>query len=201
MNFSSERASPLRWYAAHKTKRDATVRATKYALRRKWARTDFFGRLGNLFQKNGGFKSFRWGLWKKDSSYAAKYVINADDTELFFSMPPEKSMAILRLPGRKKKKKRITILPCWNADGSENLELMFISMAWKPRLSYNIVENRTYILLQQWQEGYDDDRAYLEMPQAFPELSFTVSRMLDLFSLGQMCSAFSVEKLPQFDNF
>lgn len=66
------------------------------------------------------------------AEYAKKDVFNADECGLFYRMAPDKTIALERLPGRKKAKERITIMPCANADGTEKIELMFIGSALNP---------------------------------------------------------------------
>lgn len=76
------------------------------------------------FKKRLGLKSFRShgeagdvdeslpqsrlpGLQAKVEGHDPRYVFNADDTRIFYCMPPDRTIATHRLPGRKKEKKRI----------------------------------------------------------------------------------------------
>ena len=52
-------------------------------------------------------------------------------------MALDKTIVLERLPGRKKAKDRITVLPCSNADGIEKIELMIIGKALIPRVFKN----------------------------------------------------------------
>ncbi len=53
--------------------------------------------------------------------------------DFFYQMPPRDTIAPARIPGRKKKKERITSLACCNADGSEKMPLLFVGKSANPR--------------------------------------------------------------------
>uniref|UniRef100_H3GYN9 HTH CENPB-type domain-containing protein n=1 Tax=Phytophthora ramorum TaxID=164328 RepID=H3GYN9_PHYRM len=72
-------------------------------------------------------------LQTKLKQYDLCNVFNMDETGLFFSMPPDRTLARKRLAGRKKDKKRLTIAFTCNADGSETLPPLFIGKSKKPR--------------------------------------------------------------------
>lgn len=67
------------------------------------------------------------------SRYAKEDIWNADETGLNYAMPPDQTISQTALPGRKKDKKRLTLLVCSNATGSEKFPLLFIGKANKPR--------------------------------------------------------------------
>ena len=67
-------------------------------------------------------------------SFSPKDIWNCDETGLFWKMAPDKTIRLSALPGRKKQKDRITIMPCCNADGSEKMELMVIEKSKRPRV-------------------------------------------------------------------
>lgn len=56
-------------------------------------------------------------------------LFNADEFGYFYQMAPETTIAHTLLPGRKKKKQRLTYLACTNANGSERYRFMIIGMA------------------------------------------------------------------------
>ena len=58
-------------------------------------------------------------MQKVISGYNPKVVFNCDECGLFYRMAPDRTISKKRVPGRKKAKERITIMPCANADGSE----------------------------------------------------------------------------------
>lgn len=58
-------------------------------------------------------------------------IFNADESALFYNMPPNKTIG--SAPGLKKNKTRITILLACNSTGSERLEPLFIGKHKQPR--------------------------------------------------------------------
>ena len=60
-------------------------------------------------------------------------IWNADATGLFFCMPPDRTISSQPMLGRKKEKKRMTLLVCTNSDGSQKMPLMIIGNAHRPR--------------------------------------------------------------------
>ena len=66
-------------------------------------------------------------------SYVPKDIFNADECGLFYCLAPDTATAQQALPGRKKAKHRITVMPCASADGTEKIELMVIGHSVRPR--------------------------------------------------------------------
>lgn len=58
---------------------------------------------------------------------------NAGEKALNFAMPPDRTTTQNALTGRKKDKKRMTILVCSNADGSEKVLFLTTANAQRPR--------------------------------------------------------------------
>ena len=65
-------------------------------------------------------------LQEKLRSYSLNDIWNADEFGLFYQLPPTQTIAQAPIPGRKRKKKRITCLVCANADGSEKMPRLVI---------------------------------------------------------------------------
>lgn len=65
--------------------------------------------------------------------YELRDIYNADEFGLFYRMAPDKTIAREQLEGRKKDKKRLSVLACSNADGSHKVPLLIIGNAHKPR--------------------------------------------------------------------
>ena len=59
-------------------------------------------------------------------------IFNADETGLFYNMPPNKTIASSPTSGLKKNKARISILFACNSSGTEKLNLIFIGHAQQP---------------------------------------------------------------------
>ena len=80
----------------------------------------------------------RWvsdSLPKLMEGYDARDVFNADETDLFWRMLPDKTMAVKgdKCHGGKKSKECITLLVGANMDGSEKLPLLVIGKYANPR--------------------------------------------------------------------
>lgn len=60
-------------------------------------------------------------------------IFNADETGVNYCMPPDTTICQSPIRGRKKVKKRLTLLVCANTTGSEKFPLMFIGNAMRPR--------------------------------------------------------------------
>lgn len=67
------------------------------------------------------------------AQYEPHNIFNMDETGLFYSMAPDKTIAMRQIEGAKKCKSRITVALTCNADGSERLPLVFIGHAKMPR--------------------------------------------------------------------
>ncbi|QRV81635.1 tigger transposable element-derived protein 6 [Ceratobasidium sp. AG-Ba] len=65
--------------------------------------------------------------------YDPRDVFNADETALFFRLPPDQGLATHHLSGVKSDKTRLTYLLCANMDGLERRELLIIGHARQPR--------------------------------------------------------------------
>lgn len=72
-----------------------------------------------------------WDLRKRLSEFARKDWFNADECGLNYCMPPDKTVAHEMLLGRKKVEERIAVLLCYNTNGTETYEPMFIRMSPK----------------------------------------------------------------------
>ena len=59
-------------------------------------------------------------------------IFNADETGLFYNMPPNKTIASSPTSGLKKNKARISILFACNSSGTEKLDLIFIGHTQQP---------------------------------------------------------------------
>lgn len=66
------------------------------------------------------------------SQFELKNIFNADESGVFYSMPPPKSVSRTRIQGRKNEKGRLTALSAVNADGSEKRDILFIGTAARP---------------------------------------------------------------------
>lgn len=65
--------------------------------------------------------------------YERKDVFNADETGLNYAMPPDRTISKKPMPGRKKDKRRLTLLVCCNASGTEKYPILFIGNSKQPR--------------------------------------------------------------------
>ena len=66
-------------------------------------------------------------------SYQPNDEWNADETGLYYQMPPDRTISHAALPGRKKAKVRITLLVCSKASRKGKFPLMIIGQARKLR--------------------------------------------------------------------
>lgn len=57
---------------------------------------------------------------------------------IFYRLEPDKTLATIRLSGRKKNKERLTIALCTNADGSHKTEPLIIGKSSKPQCFKNV---------------------------------------------------------------
>jgi len=132
------------------------------------------------FQKRNKFKSIksygesgsvnmdivetgRTKLKEITSKYERKNIFNMDETGLFFSMAPDRTIASTQIQGVKQDKRRITLALTTNADGSEYISPLIIGHANKPRcfkkksgkeLGFNYISNKkawmTALFFQDW---------------------------------------------------
>lgn len=65
--------------------------------------------------------------------YSLNDCFNADEFGLFYKMAPTHTIALQRLPGRKKEKTRLTFLACANASGSERFPMLVLGHSRRPR--------------------------------------------------------------------
>ena len=65
--------------------------------------------------------------------YGPENTYNADEIALFWLMTPDIILGTKLQAGSKKKKERITILPCVNATGTYKLDLWVLGYAKNPR--------------------------------------------------------------------
>lgn len=65
--------------------------------------------------------------------YALRDIYNMDETGLFYSMAPDRTLASRQLSGVKADKVRITVALCTNADGSDIRTPLFIGHSRKPK--------------------------------------------------------------------
>ncbi len=66
-------------------------------------------------------------------AYAKKDVFNMDETNLYWRLQADNSLATHQLEGRKINKERITLVICANSDGSEKIPLTIIGKHLNPR--------------------------------------------------------------------
>lgn len=74
--------------------------------------------------------------------YDLENVYNADETSLFYKMPPNTTLATEKTPGTKRDKTRITILFGCNATGSDKLKPLVIGKAARPQCFRQLNMNR-----------------------------------------------------------
>ncbi|MBA0736684.1 hypothetical protein Gogos_010207 [Gossypium gossypioides] len=55
-----------------------------------------------------------------------KNIYNMDETDLFYRLQADHSLATKQLEGRKKDKERLTVVVCCNEDGSDKVSLWVI---------------------------------------------------------------------------
>ena len=67
-----------------------------------------------------------------------KDIFNIDETGLFFRLQAHHFLTTTQLKGRKQDKERLTIVICYNEDGSEKVPLWIIGKYAKPRCFKNI---------------------------------------------------------------
>ena len=60
-------------------------------------------------------------------------MFNFNETELFYDLPPNKTISTVRNNGKKNVKPRVTLALCCNASGSKNLEPIIIGKLKKTR--------------------------------------------------------------------
>lgn len=102
--------------------------------------------------------------------YSPADVYNMDETGLFFSMAPDRTIASRQMGGMKKDKTRLTVALCANSNGTDKRALFFIGHSEKPRcfkkkraeeLGFYYAWNKkawmTSLLFQQWLEKFDLD--------------------------------------------
>jgi hypothetical protein len=65
--------------------------------------------------------------------FKKKNRFNVDETSFFMCFIPERGLASKQMSGRKKDKKRITLVFLCNADGSEKHPIFFIARSKQPR--------------------------------------------------------------------
>jgi hypothetical protein len=72
--------------------------------------------------------------------YRPKNIYNADETGLFFRLPPNKTLSLKADPcnGGKNSKERITVLLACNADGTDKLPPLVIGNSENPRCFKNV---------------------------------------------------------------
>lgn len=71
------------------------------------------------------------------SEREARNVVNADVCGLFYKLAPDLTIAQQRPIARREAKERITVLVRASADGTENIEIMFIGTAMRPQTFFN----------------------------------------------------------------
>jgi hypothetical protein len=80
-------------------------------------------------------ESWKSELGKLIEGYEPRNIFNADETGLFYSLLPNKTLAFKgeKCHGGKLSKERLTVLYCCNSDGSEKLQPVVIGKFAKPR--------------------------------------------------------------------
>jgi hypothetical protein len=84
--------------------------------------------------------------WRKEQLlkifdvYELKNIYNADESGLFFRLPPNKTLSLKGDPcnGGKNSKERITVLLACNADGTDKLPPLVIGKIENPRCFKNV---------------------------------------------------------------
>ncbi|XP_074350027.1 CENP-B homolog protein 2-like [Apium graveolens] len=75
---------------------------------------------------------------EKINQFPMKDVFNMDETGLFYRLQADHSLATKQLEGRKQDKERLTVVICYNEDGSEKIPLWIIGKYAKPRCFKNV---------------------------------------------------------------
>ncbi|KAG3008381.1 hypothetical protein PC120_g16270 [Phytophthora cactorum] len=75
----------------------------------------------------------RYAIQELTELYDAHDTYNMDETGLYYSAAPGRSICSATTPGVKKNKTRMTLALTTNADGSDSLPVLFIGRAEKPR--------------------------------------------------------------------
>ncbi|KAL6493089.1 hypothetical protein OROGR_032848 [Orobanche gracilis] len=75
---------------------------------------------------------------QKLDQFTMKYVFNMDETDLFYKLQANHSLATKQLECKKNDKERITVVICCNEDGSKKNPLWFIGKYAKPRCFKNV---------------------------------------------------------------
>ncbi|GES79799.1 CENP-B homolog protein 2-like [Rhizophagus clarus] len=77
-------------------------------------------------------------LHNKCTNYPFEQIYNMDETELFYRLEPDQTLATKCLSNRKKSKERLSIALCSNADGSHKLPSLIIGKYANSRSFKNI---------------------------------------------------------------
>jgi hypothetical protein len=134
------------------------------------------------------------------SDYRQEDIFNADETGLFYRMPPGRTLATSsNVPGHKKDKTRITVLLGCNSTGSEKLKPLVIGTARNPR-SLNKV-NRALLPV----EYHANKKAWMRSDIFIPWLNslnskFTSDNRHALLLIDNAPSHFDRGEVPQFSN-
>ncbi|XP_055812080.1 CENP-B homolog protein 2-like [Solanum dulcamara] len=94
-----------------------------------------FGESGSVIMEN--IENELPSIRSKLDQFELKDIYNMDETELFYQLEADHSLAIKQLEGRKKDKERITLALCCNDDGSEKVICKFAN----PRCFKNVNMN------------------------------------------------------------
>lgn len=132
------------------------------------------------------------------SDYNPKDIFNADETGLFYRMPPNRTLSTSsNVSGHKKDKSRITVLLGCNATGSEKLKPLVIGTAFNPRPFKNI--NRALLPV----EYHANKKAWMRSDIFFPWLyslnrNFSAANRHVLLLIDNAPSHFVSGEIPKF---
>lgn len=79
------------------------------------------------------FPDARKGLQEIISKYRFDDVFNADETELFWRLLPDKTLSTTQRADKKSAKDRLTVIHCCNLSGTEKIRPLVIGRARTPR--------------------------------------------------------------------
>jgi len=94
--------------------------------------------------------------------YDLANVYNADETSLFFRMPPNMTLATGKTSGAKRDKSRITVLLACNATGSDKLKPLVIGKAGRPHCFRNVNMNTLPVTYRNNQKAWMRSDIFME---------------------------------------
>jgi hypothetical protein len=102
--------------------------------------------------------------WRKEQllkiieCYEPKNIYNADETGLFFTLPPNKKLSLKgdHCNGGRNSKERITVLLAYSVDGTDRLPPIVVRKSENPRCFKNVRQLPTNCVVNR--------KAWLDMP-------------------------------------